>query len=115
MGANMQTKPVGLSKANSRENKPDDPESDYLRELLQAVQSACAGDFSARLPTDLVGLRGKIADAFNDIISYNERMAQQLEQVGQIVGREGKTRTRVRLGVASGAWGDMEASVNALM
>ena len=82
---------------------------------MQGLQAVRGGDFSARLPTDQIGLPGKIADAFNDIVSANERMAQQLESVGQIVGREGKTRRRVRLGVTSGAWGEMEGSVNALM
>ena len=42
-------------------------------------------------------------------------MAQELERVGQVVGREGKTRTRVRLGVSAGAWGGMETSVNSLI
>ena len=87
----------------------------YLRSLLQALQAVRAGDFSARLPTDEVGLAGKIADTFNDIVSANERMAQQLEQVGETVGREGRTRKRLRLGVSAGAWGEMEGSVNALI
>jgi HAMP domain-containing protein/CheY-like chemotaxis protein/signal transduction histidine kinase len=87
----------------------------HLSLLLQGLQAVRGGDFSARLPTDQIGIPGKIADAFNDIVSANERMAQQLESVGQIVGREGKTRRRVRLGVTSGAWGEMEGSVNALM
>ena len=42
-------------------------------------------------------------------------MAQQLERVGQVVGREGKTRQRVKFGLSSGAWGEMEASVNTLI
>ncbi len=45
----------------------------------------------------------------------NQRMAQQLEKVGEVVGREGKTRTRVRLGLTTGAWADMEESVNTLI
>jgi HAMP domain-containing protein/CheY-like chemotaxis protein/signal transduction histidine kinase len=61
------------------------------------------------------GLLGKIADTFNDIVASNERMAQQLERVGQVVGREGKTRHRVKFGLASGAWGEMEGSVNTLI
>ncbi len=56
-----------------------------------------------------------LADTFNEIVAANERMAQQLEQVGQVVGREGKTRKRVRFGLSLGAWGDMEASVNTLI
>jgi HAMP domain-containing protein len=42
-------------------------------------------------------------------------MAHQLETIGQVVGKDGQTRRRVRLGVASGAWGEMEHSVNALI
>ena len=42
-------------------------------------------------------------------------MAQQLERVGQVVGREGKTRQRVKFGLASGSWADMEGSVNTLI
>ena len=87
----------------------------YLRNLLHALQAVRGGDFSARLSTDELGLAGKIADAFNDIVSANERMAQQLEQVGETVGREGRTRKRLRLGVSAGAWGEMESSVNALI
>ena len=87
----------------------------YLHSLLQALQAVRAGDFSARLPTDQIGLPGKIGDAFNDIVSANERMAHELERVGQIVGREGKTRKRVQLGVTAGAWGEMEGSVNSLI
>src|SRR5207253_620883 len=35
--------------------------------------------------------------------------------VGQVVGREGKTRQRVKLTLSDGAWGEMEGSVNALI
>ncbi|MGA8078951.1 MAG: HAMP domain-containing protein [Xanthobacteraceae bacterium] len=64
---------------------------------------------------DRVGIIGKIADAFNDIVATNQRMAKQLERVGQVVGREGRTRQRVRFGLSDGAWGEMEASVNSLI
>src|SRR5262245_33598594 len=86
-----------------------------LRSLLHALQAARVGDFSVRLPRDQVGLAGKIADAFNEIVAANERMAQELEQVGEIVGRQGKTRRRVRLGLPAGAWGEMESSINTLI
>ncbi|HEY3640346.1 MAG TPA: HAMP domain-containing protein [Xanthobacteraceae bacterium] len=62
-----------------------------------------------------VGIIGKIADTFNEIVAANQRMAQQLERVGEVVGRQGKTRQRVRFGIGSGAWGEMESSVNALI
>ncbi|HEV7872919.1 MAG TPA: hypothetical protein VGO82_02165, partial [Enterovirga sp.] len=86
-----------------------------VAELLEALQAMRDGDFSVRLPGSRTGLAGKVADTFNEIVSSNERMAQQLERVGQVVGREGKTRTRVRFKVTDGAWGDMENSVNTLI
>ncbi|MGE5539276.1 MAG: HAMP domain-containing protein, partial [Gemmatimonas sp.] len=73
------------------------------------------GDFSVRLPGNQTGLVGKIADTFNDIVAANERMASQLERVGSVVGKEGKTRHRVKFGIAYGAWGEMENSVNTLI
>src|ERR1700726_2356412 len=86
-----------------------------LVELLHALQAMRVGDFSARMAGDRVGIMGKIADTFNEIVATNQRMAKQLERVGQVVGREGKTRQRVRLGLSDGAWGEMEASVNSLI
>ncbi|HVM83745.1 MAG TPA: HAMP domain-containing protein, partial [Candidatus Binatia bacterium] len=73
------------------------------------------GDFSVRLPKDQIGIAGKISDLFNEIVAANEQMAQQLEQVGQVVGREGKTSKRVKYGLQYGAWSEMEASVNGLI
>jgi HAMP domain-containing protein/CheY-like chemotaxis protein/signal transduction histidine kinase len=84
-------------------------------ELLHALQAMRTGDFSVRMSSHQLGLEGKIADTFNEIVAANQRMAQQLERVGQVVGREGKTRQRVRFSLSSGSWADMEASVNTLI
>jgi HAMP domain-containing protein/CheY-like chemotaxis protein/signal transduction histidine kinase len=86
-----------------------------LAELLHALQAMRVGDFSVRMAGDRVGIIGKIADTFNEIVATNQRMAGQLERVGQVVGREGQTRQRVRLGLSDGAWGEMESSVNSLI
>ena len=86
-----------------------------MHQLLHALQAMRIGDFSVRLPSDQTGLEGKIADTFNEIAAANERMASELKHVGQVVGREGKTRTRVKFGLQSGAWAAMETSVNSLI
>ncbi|HLW24089.1 MAG TPA: HAMP domain-containing protein [Steroidobacteraceae bacterium] len=86
-----------------------------MQQLLGALQAMQGGDFSVRLPGHHVGVTGKICDAFNTIVTANERIAQQLEHVGDVVGRQGKTRTRVRFGLSEGAWADMENSVNTLI
>jgi HAMP domain-containing protein/CheY-like chemotaxis protein/signal transduction histidine kinase len=96
-------------------NGAHDEQSSDLHILLHALQAMRVGDFSVRLPRDQLGLVGKIADTFNEIVAANQRMAQQLEQVGQVVGREGKTRKRVSFAMPLGAWGEMESSVNTLI
>jgi HAMP domain-containing protein/CheY-like chemotaxis protein/signal transduction histidine kinase len=74
-----------------------------------------SGDFTVRMPGDQLGIEGKIADAFNEIATANERMARQLERVGHVVGKEGKTRQRVKFGLSEGSWGEMESSLNTLI
>ena len=91
---------------------PSHPE---LSELLRVLQAVRDGDFSVRLPGDWTGLEGKIADTINEIVTSNARMASELERVGKVVGKQGKTRQRVKFGRASGAWGEMETSVNTLI
>src|SRR6266511_247270 len=117
------TEPAGELKTNgpspSAVAMPDRPidgdASPELYDLLNALQSMRVGDFSVRMAGGQVGLLGKIADTFNEIVAANQRMAQQLERVGQVVGREGKTRQRVKFGLSHGAWGEMESSVNTLI
>src|SRR4051812_15793502 len=86
-----------------------------LKKLLRTLQAARDGDFSARLATDHTGLAGKIADTFNELMSCNQRLAEELERAGQMVGKEGKTRVRVSVERRSGAWAEMEGSVNTLI
>ena len=106
--------PIEVDKLNGSRNGQLNGSSDQ-HELLHALQAVRLGDFSVRLPGDQTGLSGKIADTFNEIVSANERMARQLELVGNVVGCEGKTKQRLRLGLSDGAWGEMEASVNTLI
>ena len=91
------------------------PATSFEYELLAALQAIRAGDFTIRMSGELVGTQSKIVDTFNEIAAANQRMAQQLERVGQDIGRDGRTRQRVKLGVSSGAWGEMEDSVNTLI
>ncbi|WP_375413125.1 HAMP domain-containing protein [uncultured Bradyrhizobium sp.] len=105
------TTPTTRRTAKNKSFAKPDPSQD----LLQALQAMRSGDFSVRMTGNHLGIEGKIADTFNEIVSANQRMAQQLEHVGQVVGREGKTRQRVRFGLTSGSWADMEGSVNTLI
>src|SRR5690348_3716928 len=103
-----------VAKANGDGGTATAPELD-LKKLLRALQSARDGDFSVRLAPDQTGLAGKIADTFNELVSSNQRLCQELERAGQMVGKEGKTRVRIASERRSGAWGAMESSVNTLI
>ena len=87
-----------------------------LRELLRALQRVRDGDFSVRLPGDWTGLDGKIADTFNEIVAANAEMAARAR-----ARRRRSSASRARPASASssaarsGAWGEMEASVNTLI
>ncbi|WOH78332.1 HAMP domain-containing protein [Bradyrhizobium sp. BEA-2-5] len=102
-------------RADTRRSQQSNGSLDSSHDLLQSLQAMRAGDFSVRMRGDYLGIDGKIADTLNEIIAANQRMAQQLARVGQVVGREGQTRQRVNFGLASGAWADMESSVNTLI
>ena len=86
-----------------------------LSVILAGLQTVRDGDFSVRLPGSWTGLAGKLADTFNDIVSTNQQIAQELKRVGQVVGKEGRTRERARFHRSKGAWGETEVSVNTLV
>src|SRR6201987_4381184 len=86
-----------------------------LGAILVSLQTMRDGDFSVRLPGVWTGVGGKIADTFNEIVIANQRMAQELRRVGHVVGKEGKTKERVRSYYPRGEWGEMEVSLNTLI
>src|SRR5579862_6902097 len=93
----------------------DNQTSEHLAQILQSLQTMKDGDFSVRLPVAWTGLPGKIADTFNEIVTANEQIASELKRVGLAVGKEGKTRERIRFERQRGAWDEMEVSVNTLV
>jgi HAMP domain-containing protein/CheY-like chemotaxis protein/signal transduction histidine kinase len=86
-----------------------------LSVILSSLQTMRDGDFSVRLPGNWTGVPGKIADTFNEIVTANQQMAKELKRVGQVVGKEGRTRERMRFHLPKAAWGEMEMSVNTLV
>src|SRR5829696_1016847 len=72
--------------------------------LLSALMAFKKGDFRARLPVDLEAVDGKIADAFNDVIEMNQRMAEELDRLSIVVGKEGKISQRASIGAVTGSW-----------
>ena len=83
--------------------------------LLDALSAVRSGDFSVRLPQDWDGLDGKIADAFNEIVTINQGLAREIEEVSVIVGSEGKLGQRMISGKLDGAWGREVVAINSLI
>jgi HAMP domain-containing protein/signal transduction histidine kinase/CheY-like chemotaxis protein len=85
------------------------------RQLLRALQHVRGGDFTVQLPGDWSGVDGEIAETFNEIVAANRKIASELKRVGEVVGKEGRTRERAKFDHSKGAWGEMELSVNTLV
>ena len=90
-------------------------EQQYLALIRQSLKTMRDGDFSVRLPVTWTGLAGAIAEDFNEIVAANEQMAREFKRVGQVVGKEGKTREKIRFQHHKGAWDEMEGSINTLV
>src|SRR5947207_610326 len=91
-------------------------ESDqFSRQLLSAMLVFRNGQFGVRLPSDLVGIDGKLADAFNAIVAVSERRARETARVSRSVGQEGKLKQRMSVPGAAGGWADEVAAINMLI
>ncbi|MEP6937811.1 MAG: HAMP domain-containing protein, partial [Chthoniobacterales bacterium] len=86
-----------------------------LKQVLSALSAFKRGDFTARLPAEWTGVAGKVADTFNDVISMNERMSQELERISRVVGKEGRISQRASIGDVSQSWAASVGSINALV
>ena len=85
------------------------------RAVLAALRAFKRGDFSVRLPSDLYGLDGEVAETFNEVVEMNATVAEELARIREGVGKEGQIGKRVRLPAASGAWGEVVDCVNELI
>jgi len=92
-----------------------DDEDSIEVELLQALLALRSGDFSARLPAGRSGIQGKIADAFNDVLTMSERRAKETARVCHVVGKEGRLRQRMSTTGLVGGWADEMQALNTLM
>src|SRR5580658_9016008 len=104
----IENQPEAKEKNNGHSSPVAESSSADFAALLASLQTMRDGDFSVRLPGSWTGLAGKIADTFNEIVAANQQMAAELKRVGQVVGKEGRTRERTRFHESRGAWGEME-------
>src|SRR5262245_29491479 len=106
------TGPTATLDANGYPLGTGDASDLFSKQLLHALLSLREGEFAVRLPSDLTGIPGKIADAFNDIAVVSERRARETARVSRAVGKEGKLKQRMSVPGAVGGWADEVAAVN---
>ncbi|MFL5304796.1 MAG: HAMP domain-containing protein, partial [Polyangia bacterium] len=87
----------------------------FSQALLNALNRFKGGDFTVRMPGDIVGIEGKIADVFNDILAVSERRTAETARVCRVVGKEGKLKERMRVPGAVGGWADDITALNTLI
>ena len=86
-----------------------------VKALLNVLMALKKGDFSARMPAELTGMTGKIADTLNEIIESNELLAKGITDVSRVVGREGRLTQRAIIPSMAGGWATIVNSVNTLI
>src|SRR5688500_19247455 len=80
-------------------------------ELLKALRAFKRGDFTVRMPLNLTGIDGEIAQTFNDVVELGEAKAAEMARVAEQVGKEGLIATRMHVPGASGAWAEVIESL----
>ena len=92
-----------------------DSGSSFSDSLLMAMLAFRDGDFSIRMPRNLSGVEGKIADSFNEIVTFSDRRAKETVRVSLAVGKEGKLKQRMNVPEGVGGWADEVAAINLLI
>jgi HAMP domain-containing protein/signal transduction histidine kinase/DNA-binding response OmpR family regulator len=107
----MKTATLSRVRANGAESDGDR----FKKQLLVMLQAVHEGDFSMRLPSDLTGLDGKVADTFNQVAAQMERFGDNVSRLRNEVGRRGKINERMPVGDAVGGWADRIEAINSLV
>jgi hypothetical protein len=82
-----------------------------LKELLEGLRAASAGELGLRLSTRRAGIAGELAQAFNELARKREETTKELVRVSRVIGREGRLSERAEIEGAAGSW---ELSLEAL-
>src|SRR5262245_55047988 len=85
------------------------------RQLLAALRALRRGEFDVRLPDDRTGLDGQISEVFNDLVQFAGGLSDEITELRQTVGIEGRTHRRLNRSHARGGWSNYVTGVNGLL
>jgi signal transduction histidine kinase/DNA-binding response OmpR family regulator/HAMP domain-containing protein len=91
------------------------PDTIDLKQLLSVLNAYKKGDFTARMPVDLAGVSGKIADTLDQIIDMAEQTTVEYARVAKAVGRQGRIDQRIDVVGARGGWAQQNISSNSII
>ena len=83
--------------------------------LLRFLAQVRAGDLTARMPLEWVGVAGKVADGLNEVMIANQAFEAELARVSRVVGTQGELSQRVTVGGSTRSWAGSVESVNSLI
>ena len=95
--------------ASTQQTSADDLD---IKQLIAVLDAYRKGDFTARMPGDMTGLPGKVADTINEIIETSVKLTAEFERVAQQVGKEGKVGERINMPTLMGSWAKKVTSSN---
>ena len=87
----------------------------FKKQLLVTLKALYEGDFSIRLPGDLTGLDGKVADTFNQVAAQMEHFGDNISRLRNEAGRKEKSRSECPCGDAVGGWAERIEAINSLV
>ncbi|WP_413198467.1 methyl-accepting chemotaxis protein [Nostoc piscinale] len=82
-----------------------------LQPLLAALKAAKNGDFTVRLAVTDDGL-GEIATVFNEWVSLNHNVSNEVARIATEIGTEGKLGSQAVVKGAKGAWQELINNIN---
>ncbi|MEV4654855.1 HAMP domain-containing protein, partial [Micromonospora sp. NPDC049301] len=101
----------------AKQSVADPSASDHealLGELTEALRRVRRGDLKVRLPRR-AGKGGEVADAFNEVVSLQERQYLDLRRISRIVGRDGRLTERLDDEGLDGSWAEGQRAINSLI
>jgi HAMP domain-containing protein/signal transduction histidine kinase/CheY-like chemotaxis protein len=106
------------ARMNGAHRQPHEYEDSSLlddKELLRILLQVRNGNFAVRMPIGEVGVKGRVFDTLNEIISLNEEMMREFTKAGNTIGKQGKLTQRIEVPNAKGSWATGVDSLNTLI
>ncbi len=115
LAANVHSDPTHTNSNGVRASNYEDSSLLDDKELLRILLQVRNGNFTVRMPIGEVGVKGRIYDTLNEIISLNEEMMREFTKAGNTIGKQGKLTQRIEVPNAKGSWATGVGSLNSLI